>query len=242
MTRFVDAEDDKDEKLEHPSFGMVSLHAIQGSRALFGVDYPTGHSLTLEIAECEMHRDPHHTRYYERSPIIKIELSEVQWARLVASMNSTGVPCTIRRRQSGDYVGIEDPPQHMTDAIKMKDDVEGKARRIAGNMEHLQKLADELASPGGKVTKEKLKELAMWAQQTKQALDRDMPYLTQCMTEQVDDMVQSARAEIDAHVQFSLNELGKVALSKEIRRGNVAISVGGHTALLTEGEEGDGQG
>jgi hypothetical protein len=238
MTRFVNHDEDATEKLEHPSFGMVSLHALSGSGPLFGVDYPTGHSLTLEIFRCQMERSPYATRYYEREPIIKIEFSEVQWARLVASMNSSGVPCTIRRRQEGPYVGIEEPPQHMTDSVKMKEGVTERAEAIAENFTHVRKLVDEALA--GTPTKAKLKEIAEWLQQTQQAIDKDMPYLTQVMTEQVDDMMNSAKAEIDAHVQFSLAELGKQALGDQIRRGGVSLNVGGQQVRIGKRETEDG--
>ena len=236
MTRFVNEEDDKPERMEHPSFGMVSLNSRSGNHPLFGVDYPTGHSLTLKVHRAVFERSLHRTHLYERESIIEIELSEVQWARLVASMNSTGVPCTIRRRQTGPYEGIEDPPQHMSDPVKMKAGVKKRAEMIAANLGHVRKLVDE-ALNGGTPTKAKLKEIAEWLQQTQQAIDKDMPYLTQVMSEQVDEMMTSAKAEVDAHIQFSLNELGKQALGEQIRRGGVSISAGGRTQQL--GKEDD---
>lgn len=241
MTQFVDADetDVLGKEVKHPSFGMIQLHNSQGRRPLFGVDYPTGNSLSLKITTGRLMQKPTGDWYYSDKEIIAVELSEVQWARLVASVNTTGVPCTIRRRigDDGKYVMVDDPPEHMRDAAQMRKDVEGLATRVANNMEHIRKLCDELAKPGASVTKAKVQEIATWVQQTQQAIESDMPFLTQTQIEQVDEMVQSAKAEVDAHIQFQLNELGKRALGEEIKKGGVAISVGGRQARLEAPKE-----
>jgi hypothetical protein len=193
----------------------------------------------LTVSTGEMVREMYGHRFFDDNEVLKIELSEVQWARLVASINSHGVPCTIRRclDETGRYVPVDDPPEHMTDTVKMKTDVEEMAKRVAGNLGHIRALVDDALN--GTPTKTKLKEISEWLQQTQQAIDKDMPFLTRCQIEGVEEMVNSAKAEVDAHIQFSLNELGRRALGEEIKKGGVAISVGGRQHRIEKRKDDD---
>jgi hypothetical protein len=228
MTQFIDGEGDQEEVFEHESYGMIRVHRLHGGgKNLFGVDYDTGNSVRLEIKRGELRRNAYREWFFEREIVASIEMSEVQYARMISSPNTTGVPCTLRYACTEGFKKMEDPPSTTPGPERMQDDIKKAARRVSANMDHIRKLADEMAE-GKAPTKAQLKDLAMWVQQTQQAIASDLPYLTQRQEEKVDEMVHSSKAEIEAHVQQQLIALGKEALGEKIKKGGgVTIRLAG---------------
>lgn len=239
MTVFVDGEGDQEEIIEHESFGMIKINRRQGEEPLFGVDYNTGHSISIEIGTGQLRRSKYRDHFCEREIIAKVLMSEVQFSRLITSPNTNGVPCTIKYACTENFKKMEDPPEHAVTEEKMHEDVKGVARRVSANMDHLRKRLEELAT-GKAPTKAELKDLAHLAQQTQQAVESDMPYLTARQAEKVDQMVHASKAEIEAHIHHQLAELGKAALGEQIKKGGVTIKLGGKPSdikQITQGGE-----
>jgi hypothetical protein len=241
MTQFVNDESDEaeDKVFQHPSYGMISVHHRSGGGPLFGVDYPTHHSVSLTISTGEVKRQLAGEWFYEREQLIVVEMSEVQYARMIATPNSSGVPCTLKRVRKGPMEQVDNPPDHMADEQTWKDEIKGKARKIGGNLERIRMMTQGFLDKPP--TKAQLKELAHWAQQTQQAIESDMPFLAGRMEEQVDEGLNYAKTEVDAYIHMQLAELGRETVREQIAKGGVAISIGGKRTspqkLLTKGDD-----
>ena len=244
MTVFVDGEGDQSETIQHESFGMVSFSRLSGGGGnLFGVDYDTGHCIRLEVKTGELHRDKYSDSFFERATIAQVDMSEVQFARLVASMNTSGVPCTIRHAATTGFKKMDPVPDYSNiDEKAMKEDVQKTARRVSANMDHLRKELDALTKPGVSLTKAKIAELAHIAQQTQQAVESDMPYLTARQEQRVDKAVHSGKAEIEAHMSYQLEQLGREALGQKLKKGGgVTIRIAGKPVGLLPSPETEGE-
>jgi hypothetical protein len=100
---------------DHPSFGVVELHRIQGSFPnLVGVDFEQGHAISLRIKTATQMRTHGSTRFHSRELIAEVYMSETQFARMITGLN-TGEdnPVTIRYRQDGPLKSMPYPPKHM---------------------------------------------------------------------------------------------------------------------------------
>jgi hypothetical protein len=236
MTVFASAdgeeETDKEVEFEHPSFGMIELHHRSGSEALFGVDYPTGHSTSIRISTGTVRRSLSGEWFYAKEIIAEIEMSEVQFARFIATPNTSGMPCTLRQVRKGQLEQVERPPEHMASAQTWKNEARDMARKIGGNLDHMRAMIKAQQESGKTPTKKWLDDLGHWAQQTQQAIQSDLPFMAGRMEESVDEATQMAKAEVDAYIHHQLEELGRKAVAGELRKGGVAIRLGGERKAL----------
>lgn len=130
----------EDEKCTtHPSFGLVgfSRASVCGMRShrMFGSAIGKHFNIVhLEIRRAEQHHHLSRDRFHGREELIRVELSEAQFASLLTNMNSgSGVPCTILYvRGEGN---IEPPPDEPVEAERVR----------KGFTEQFQKFRDEFA-------------------------------------------------------------------------------------------------
>lgn len=122
--------------VSHDAFGHISANRINGHRDLFQVDFPTGHFIRLKISRAKLKRDLSTDWVYasNRDTVVEVDLSEVQWAQLLCSMNTTGVSCTLNRYcdpHTGELLTPKLPPKHTADADSFASEVKIKAREAA---------------------------------------------------------------------------------------------------------------
>lgn len=82
---------------EHPTYGMISIHRTNCHPAtnLVGSDLKHNSFISLKISDSSYHRTLNSDTWFEGGKLIEVHLSFTQWAELLTSMNSTGVPCTL---------------------------------------------------------------------------------------------------------------------------------------------------
>lgn len=228
MTSYVDDKpQDEPSWQTHPSYGMIRVTHRSGSRRMFGVDYDTGHSVSIQITRGELKVDAGTEWFHGREILAEIEMSEVQFARMISSPNmGSGVPCTLRHVRSGPMEDIAEPPVPETHAEHSKHNLRETARKIAGNFEHVEKKLAEYAA-GKAPTKAQLKELQSIVQQARQGIASDLPYYVERAAEKVDERTNAGKSEVDAYIQHQLTELGKQAIGEKIKEGGVVIRLGG---------------
>jgi hypothetical protein len=120
---------------KHPAYGMISI-ARQNSRSmsLFGSRVPHSNYLTIEISTAEEIYDAYSTYTVPVDSLIKVRLSPAQFADLLISANTTGVPCTIERRGGRLQEEIPKPePVHVEierNTRKELNDLKRKAKEL----------------------------------------------------------------------------------------------------------------
>src|SRR5687767_9861689 len=102
-----------DSVTEHPAFAQVraNRHRSNGG-TLYGSDFQHYGGVSITISRSHLYRGLSNDNYFERGELIRVELSEAQWARFVSDLNSgSGTPCTLRSHQGDRMVpGLPDPP------------------------------------------------------------------------------------------------------------------------------------
>jgi len=87
-----------EQKILHPSFGMISISRGSSSESmnLFGSSIRQRSFIQIEIHKASLRRNLHNDFIFpEGIPIISIYLSPSQFADAITSLNTEGTPCTI---------------------------------------------------------------------------------------------------------------------------------------------------
>jgi hypothetical protein len=126
----------------HPAFGQIDVHRIHGSKRLFAVDYPQDHFIRLTVHTTKLNRNLASDRTFSEREVIVVDMSEVQWARLIASPNTSGVACTLARYidpETGEYLTPQLPEKHVADAETFKDESRIAPRRRSSRLRRLRR-------------------------------------------------------------------------------------------------------
>lgn len=96
----------------HPSYARVTVTRGQGTpRALFDSETLHSHTVTIGICEASRKRDLNRDWVHAGRLVAEIEMSESQWASLVASVGQGGgVSATMRYARSGPLEAVPDAP------------------------------------------------------------------------------------------------------------------------------------
>lgn len=183
---------------EHPAWGMIGAYRVQVSppgSTLFDSDIRHAHTVIVRLRKAERKRRLNHDHIVEGREFVEIEMSEAQWASFVSSMNSSGVPCTIRRREDDVFVPEMPFEPRMKESMA---EVRGAADKAA------ETVRAAFAVYAEKKNARNLRSL--------QAAIDNMPanveFAAKSMTEHAENVVQRARADIEAMVTAKAAQLG----------------------------------
>jgi hypothetical protein len=148
-------------------------------------------------------------------------MSEVQWARLIASPNTSGVSCTLSRYfdpETGDFLTPKLPDRHVADAQTFKDEVKDRAKKAMVDVEAARARIAELLS-GGPLRKGDLQEvLETAASPAASQFVANLPYIVvERAAETIDEATENAKTEVGAFVDFAMLRLGERALGDKVR-------------------------
>jgi hypothetical protein len=183
----------------HPSWAMIGASRVSHGGAgasLFDSDILHQHTVTVRVRTASRRRDLNRDWLHPEQEFVEVEMSEAQWASFVSSMNSgSGVPCTIRRRE-GDYLVPEAP--HAPRLQESMNEVRDAAERAA------EKVSEAFAVYKAHKTVGNLSSL--------EAAIANMPsnitFAASSLSEHAENVVQRARADIEAMVVTKAHQLG----------------------------------
>jgi hypothetical protein len=194
----------------HPAFGMIS--AVRASysgdgQVLFQSDIKHGHTIRISVSGATRKRDLHHDWVHDDArPLIEVELSEAQWASFVSSMNTTGVPCTIRRTETDwNIPGLVYDPRLAHSMNEVRGAADKTFAKIRDALADYENAVAEKA--GAKVLREKLRSLHYTVENT----EGNLAFAAKSLTEHAENVVQKARADIEAMVGAEAQRLGLTA-------------------------------
>jgi len=194
------------EREKHPSFGMIGAYRTSISppgHALFDSDIMHQHTVVLRIEHADRRRDLHRDWIHGTDRIIEVEMSEAQWASFVSSMNTSGVPCTLREIQGeGKIEGLPFAPR-LEESMK-----DTHAAAHAAFDEIQQALRDYEAKP----TKDNLRTLRARIENAVPNVD----FAGKSLAEHAENVVQKARADVEAMVLAHAQQLGIEAPTQKL--------------------------
>src|SRR5690348_7418858 len=85
------------ERSSHPSFGQIQFTRTNGNARFYGSELNQAHYVEMTVHPSEVERELSRDWFYtEGAPLIKVRLSQNQFAELITSLNmGSGVPCTV---------------------------------------------------------------------------------------------------------------------------------------------------
>lgn len=139
--------------IEHDAFAVVGLYRVSGERPLFRVDYPQGNYIELRIKRAKLEREGAHEFVFGQEEIVSVAMSEVQFARLVASFNiGDGVPCTLNHYtdpRDGRFKAVKLDQTYAASPELFAKDIHGRADTAFKAVDAVRdELAELLRQPG----------------------------------------------------------------------------------------------
>ncbi len=183
----------------HSAWGLIGASRVSNGppgATLFDSDIRHAHTVIVRMSTATRKRDLHRDWIHQGREFVEVEMSEAQWASFVSSMNvGDGVPCTIRRRED-DYMvpGVPYEPR-LRESIA---EVQGAAAEAAAEV------AAAFAAYKAHKTVSNLRTL--------EARIANMPanieFAASSLSEHAENVVQKARADIEAMVVTKARQLG----------------------------------
>jgi hypothetical protein len=194
----------------HPAFGQIHASRLtvgggpNSGAVLFDSDIRHGHTVRIVVERATRKRENNHDWIHGgRMPLIEVEMSEAQWASFVSSMNTSGVPCTIRATETDHNVpGLDYAPRLAHSMGEVKDAAVRTFAKIREARDaYEQALADKAPA---KERAEKLRALHYAIENS----GANMHYAAKVLVEHTENVVQKARADIEAMVAAEATRLG----------------------------------
>lgn len=199
---------------KHASYGMIGAARWTGSSTrLFGSNLP-GHSsgITVTIKSAEVvSYDRGHEHIHARETIAQVNLSAVQWAEFLTTLNvGEGVPCTVTF-VTGDTQEYRDaPPERPSEPERVREEFSVGLRTSIDNIAAARATAARKLQ--GKVSAALAKEIDNAFGGAEQELRSNAPWYVKRFTEATDRVAQSVKAELDAFLTTTAHRLGMKAL------------------------------
>jgi hypothetical protein len=191
----------------HPAWGLIGANRVSHSppgATLFDSDIQHQYSVVVRIATASRRRDLSHDWLHREDEFVEVEMSEAQWASFVSSMNSgQGVPCTIRRREDEVNVpGVYYAPRLQESIAEVRGAAERAVEKITKAFAEVEEAFDSNA--GKKVLREKIRDLSFAIGH----MPANATFAAESLNEHAENVVQKARADIEAMVLTKAHQLG----------------------------------
>ncbi len=189
----------EDTRETHPAYAMIGASRVTGSATLAGSDFNHQHYIHIEIRHGHISRSLSNDRWHGDKSIVRVSLSEAQWATFVSSMNvGFGVPCTLEwTQQDGRIPSIE---KTLDRAAQFKGEV---SKTMKDALTKMQEAYD--AAP----TK-KLKDMIGRAMTEIRA---NVSFVEDQFAEHMEHTVEKAKIEVNAYVTNAIQRAGLQAMA-----------------------------
>lgn len=203
----------------HPSFGLVGLFKTCGSQPLFGSPLEVNNGyVSLKISRGEkIHSGHGYDRYFPRTTVVEVMISEAQFAQLITSWNSgEGVPCTLEFIAPGGEGSVPGWPDddYVSDTEQVRNEFKDLISIVKKKVETAITSMNKILEKKGALTiaeKDTIKEGMVALQRL---LDDSAPYMAAQFVEVTEKVVQKAMTEIDAFVTKVAIHTGLESLKK----------------------------
>lgn len=201
---------------KHPAFGMISLHKVSATPGvpLFGSSVRHSRFIMLRVHKATRSRELNSDYYFEGNTLIEVRISPVQLSELLTSLNTTGVPCTLKRYrdEDGKFVDAGECPE-TSKAEKTYQEFIEHVNEVTERLRLLQQRAFEQAQRQS-VGKKERAALAEDIRRAAQEIDANMPFIMKRFGEKVEETVRDAKGEIEAFIAHKVEATGVAALKR----------------------------
>jgi hypothetical protein len=181
----------------HPAWGLIGASRVSsgGGASLFDSDIPHREFVVVRLSRASRRRNLNSDFKHGEEQLIEIAMSEAQWASFVSTMNvGQGVPCTIERIAMERMPGLEHEPRL---AVSM--DEVGNATTKA--VEEIRAAFEAYEQNRTKANRDTLKYAIANA-------PANMKFAAKSLDQHAENVVQRARADVEAMVVHKAEQLG----------------------------------
>lgn len=197
-----------------PSWGMIGASRCQGGAQLFQCDVQPNNFIKITIKKAEKARDLHRDWVHGTDHICEVWLSPTQWAEFLTTMNcGDGVPCTLRFTQTDGFID-QTPEDNKLDLL-----IQERNETIDNTLEEIQNLIDSIREliKNKKISKAIGEDLCYkLSLSLSNLVGSNAEYLKKCIKEEVQDITQQAKANIQAFVEHKIYTTGLQELQKQV--------------------------
>jgi len=187
----------------HPAFGMLSVNRVTSSHgiSLFQSDLAHRSTIRITLETASRTRDLNHDWVHGEKHLVEVEMSLAQWASVVSSIDTSGVPVTIRALPGDHNIdGIPFAPRMAESLAEVR---AATARSFSRIQEALKKYEETPNSPVA-AKRAALRQLHYAVEGTEGTLT----FAAESMEAHAENVVQKARADVEAMVLAEANRLG----------------------------------
>lgn len=194
------------ERWGHPAYGQLQISLVSGHSALYDSEFNHHSFISITLHESELCRGLARDWHFAKKEIFKIEMSEAQWATFVSSLNvGSGVPVTIK------HANHEYKPQLPIRQTKPVYRAEGM-KNCEAAISELRTLETKLAEGVEGLPKKAGEDLLKDVRNSIAMLNSRMPFILESFDEHMENTVEKARIEVNAHVTATIQRAGLESL------------------------------
>lgn len=193
----------RDNEENHPAFGSIAAHRVSASpgQPLFDSDVLHRHYVQVTISRAVRYRDLNTDWLHPTTELIQVDMSEAQWASFVSSMNTSGVPCTLHR-VDGERV---DPVEYSPRLQLSMDETKAAARKAYDGIKKALSALESLDPKAGVKARRQAMNNLHYAIENAEG---EVAFASKQLAEHTENVVQRARADIEAMVTNKAVQLG----------------------------------
>lgn len=194
------------ERVTHPAFAQLRFSRVQGSAKFYGSEIESNHYIQMELSTSEMSRELSKDWYFgEREQIVRLRMTNNQFSELITSMNyGSGSCCTLEYLNGKRLEDLQEVESRKSFVHrKFKDRMKEFSERLSPERSEL--IEKIKVSKLGKKDKE---ELLLLIGSIRTEIEQNIPFFAECFQETMDDIVQEAKAEIEAAISHKVTTAG----------------------------------
>lgn len=195
---------------EHESYGMISISRFTGNGSqFFGSDLIHNGGISITISNAEKATKLSSNWYHSNKELIRIELSSNQYVDAITSgMNTSGVPCTIKRYNSR--------------GVEQIDHVEDRREQFSNDMkdthvEYKNRIDSILKLLEGNIGKRKASEIKFELEVLKNHISSNTNFVMTCFNESMEKSVTEAKHSISNYIDHKVHSLGIESIKNELQ-------------------------
>lgn len=207
-----------DSVITHPAFGMVSVSRRHTNKStLYASDLNHQELIVVSVSQgqtTEHNGSSRHRKEPRALPLVEFTLSPAQWAAMITSFGmGEGVPCTLNIVREGKPVRVPDILPIESTRERFDRQIEESARRQIEKMQEVLAELGELVAKG-KAGKKELAELYRSMSISLGNLPENLSFTSTLLQEQMDDIVASGKAELEAVALGVAQRMGLKEISR----------------------------
>lgn len=197
------------QKFNHPSYAQIQVSRINGHKNLYDSDFNSRNYIALRIHKSEMIRDLSHDCHHEREQYIEVAMSEAQWATLVSSLNSQGVPCTLTYLMGKTIDHLPEPTNRINQfGSELSKHLGSAVQQLTEAMELVNMLG---------LSKAKTAALLSKLSKAQADIKSNAQFVEKSFNEHMENQVEKAKCGANAYMYHLVQRAGLQALAKEIQ-------------------------